>query len=408
MLTVITPTGGRQEAIELLNGYLERQTDQDFYWIILDDVEPAGHAPSRCDEYIVSDWVWDGETTQAKSMLRLLKDVEGDVVVCEDDDWYAPNHIEVMRDMLRSADIVGQSKTVYYNIKNKTYREFRKGDHACMCQTAFKGDAIEHLRKVCADAIDTGRIDLDIRFWRSYEGKKSLSNNMTVVGIKGMKGRAGLGMGHTMKGTHDRNYEYLESLIGGDVKNYKKTGKRFIICASGGSLTADDVDYVKGKGTVIVINNTYELAPWADILYACDRTWWRANSEAIEHKGRKISIQYDHPEVEKWESNNKLNGLGEDVIHTGGNSGYQAINLAYLMGATEIILLGYDMQITEGLSHWHGDHKKGLSQQHCFKGWIGHMNILAQHLKQRGVNVYNCSRQTALECFERKNLEDVC
>lgn len=186
-----------------------------------------------------------------------------------------------------------------------------------------------------------------------------------------------------------------------------KKDTKYFICASGPSLTQQDINAVRDKGVVIVINNTYQLAPWANILYGCDQKWWKAYPEALDFKGRKISIQFDNENVEKWESNSCLNGLGEDIIHTGGNSGYQAINLAYLLGAKEIVLLGFDMQRTQGKGHWHGDHVRNLSNQSNFKVWIGHFYILSQNLKQKGIKVFNCSRQTALECFERKELKEV-
>ena len=181
----------------------------------------------------------------------------------------------------------------------------------------------------------------------------------------------------------------------------------FIIAASGPSLTKRDVEFCKGKGTLIVINNTYQLAPWADILYACDQVWWHAYPEAIKFKGRKISIQYHHPKVELWPNDGKKFGLGREMIHTGGNSGYQAINLAYLLGATKIILLGYDMQYTQGKAHWHGDHKRGLTQQTAFKQWCNHLGIMAKDLISEGVEVINATRETALECFKRQKLHHV-
>lgn len=177
----------------------------------------------------------------------------------------------------------------------------------------------------------------------------------------------------------------------------------YVICASGQSLTQDDVDYCRGKAKVIVINNTYQLAPWAYMLYACDEAWWEKYPEALEFKGRKASIQYRHPKVEFWKQDAPKNGLGKEFIRTGGNSGYQAINLAYLMGAKRIILLGYDMQGT----HWHGKHVRCLSNQNDFTQWIAHMNILANALKNEGVEVINCTRQTALTCFKREKLENV-
>ena len=400
MLKVITPTGGRPEALKLLNTYLERQTFQDFEWIVLDDCEPVSEIPSRCDKFIQSTWVWHGENTQHRSMLRLLGEINDDdqVVICEDDDWYHKDYLQKTSELLKDHDLVGEKYGVYYNVKNQTYREQTHKNHSSLCQTALKGKAVDVLRKICRD----GDKPIDITLWSQFKGFRDASS--CVVGIKGMQGRGGIGIGHKQQGTKD-DWSYLESLIGDDVHNYKK---RYFICASGGSLTQEDIDYIKGKGTVIVINNTFQLAPWANMLYACDAAWWKAYPEAMEFKGRKASVTFKSDRVELWPMNGSLNGLGDEVIHTCGNSGHQAINLAYLEGAKEIILLGYDMQVTKGLNHWHGNHKRGLLNKECYKGWIAHMNILAQQIKAKGVKVINASRETALTCFERKKLEDIC
>ena len=400
MLKVITPTGGRPEALKLLNKYLERQTLQDFEWIVLDDCNPLSPIPPRCDKFIESSWVWHGENTQHRSMYRLLQECkpEDKVVICEDDDWYSPEYLQKTSDLLDKFDVVGQSKTVYYNINNQTYRKFEKLDHACLCQTAFKGrKALDRMKGICKAA----NKPIDVEFWRI---KGHLYNQMDVVGIKGMKGRDGIGIGHKMKGAKD-DWSYLRELIGDDWRFY---AQRYFICASGPSLTQEDVDYIRGKGVVVVINNTYQLAPWADILYACDTRWWKAYPEALEHPGRKISIQHNHPDVELWPSNGKINGIGEDMIHTNsGNSGQMAINLAYLLGAKEIILLGFDFQNTGGKAHWHGNHTRGLGNGAAHEPRIKHMRIAAQQLEAKGIKVINCTRETALDCFERKNLRDV-
>jgi hypothetical protein len=95
-----------------------------------------------------------------------------------------------------------------------------------------------------------------------------------------------------------------------------------------------------------------------------------------------------------------------DVIHQGGNSGYQAINLAYLWGAQTIILLGLDCsKAPDGKDHWFGQHGPGLTQQQPYDIWQARFPQLAQDLKEEGVRVINCSRQTALTCFERMTLE---
>lgn len=99
-------------------------------------------------------------------------------------------------------------------------------------------------------------------------------------------------------------------------------------------------------------------------------------------------------------------GLGEDMIHTGNNSGYQSINLAYLLGATKIVLLGFDMQRSLGKGHWHGDHPGGLNRHNNFTGWLKRFPKLAEDLANRGVEVINSTRMTALTCFKTKPLEE--
>ncbi len=44
-----------------------------------------------------------------------------------------------------------------------------------------------------------------------------------------------------------------------------------VVCiASGPSLTQSQVDYCRGKARVAVVNNNWEKAPWADVLYGAD------------------------------------------------------------------------------------------------------------------------------------------
>ena len=100
-----------------------------------------------------------------------------------------------------------------------------------------------------------------------------------------------------------------------------------------------------------------------------------------------------------------LKGLGRSLIHYNSNSGAQAINLAYLKGATRIILLGYNMQNTGGKSHWFGDHPKELTngQYHTY---VERFTRLAADLAAEGVEVINCSRETALHQFKRATIDD--
>lgn len=106
-----------------------------------------------------------------------------------------------------------------------------------------------------------------------------------------------------------------------------------------------------------------------------------------------------------------LNRTGEKV-NSGCNSGFQGVHLAALFqGVTQpdfagsrIILLGFDMQRTGGKTHSHGDHVRGLPNGSNFNLWKDHFIVLARDLKSTGVEVVNCTRETALRCFPRESL----
>lgn len=184
-----------------------------------------------------------------------------------------------------------------------------------------------------------------------------------------------------------------------------------VVCIAGGpSLTAEDVEYCRGKAKVIAINDAYKLAPWADVLYACDKRWWDWHRGVTSFTGLKYALQ--RPAL-KWPGvqvlqNTGIHGLElkPNGVRNGKNSGYQAINVAVHLGAKRIVLLGYDMQIKlGGPSHWFGDHP--LGGQPPVGSFRGMFAGLVKPLGELGIEVINCSRETALECFPVKALEQV-
>lgn len=95
-----------------------------------------------------------------------------------------------------------------------------------------------------------------------------------------------------------------------------------------------------------------------------------------------------------------------DRVHTGGNSGYQAIGLAYVHGAARVILLGFDMQRTGGAAHWHPDHPKHMGNLGDLAKWRARFDRYAEDLQRAGVEVINATRETALTAFPQQALRD--
>jgi hypothetical protein len=186
-------------------------------------------------------------------------------------------------------------------------------------------------------------------------------------------------------------------------------GRPVVLLASGPSLTADDVDYCRGRAGVVAINDNHRLAPWADVLYACDGQWWRHYEGVPEFGGQKWTQDADAASRYglNYIQGYHRNGLSLDrgAIHYGGNSGFQALNLAVHMGARRIILLGFDMQLgADGKRHWFGNHPGKLNLQSTYEGWRDFFAKAVPDLARLGVEVINATRETALTCFPREPL----
>lgn len=173
-----------------------------------------------------------------------------------------------------------------------------------------------------------------------------------------------------------------------------------VIVASGKSLTKEDVDYCKDKAVVYVVNNCYQLAPWAKALYACDEEWW--DTYKPEFSGEKWTINENASKkygLNLINYDSQLIFSAKEIIATGNNSGFQAMNLAYLHGYKRIILLGFDY-MNSG-QHWFGKHKGSLQKSPDMRRWVQHMRKAQPIMESLGIDVINCTRETAIDCFKQ-------
>lgn len=92
-------------------------------------------------------------------------------------------------------------------------------------------------------------------------------------------------------------------------------------------------------------------------------------------------------------------------VHHYHNSGAGVIALAAYLGVKKVIMLGYDMQHTSGKKHWHGDHPRGLANAGKVASWPARFRELKT--AHPALEIINCSRVTALNCFPRADLERV-
>lgn len=197
-------------------------------------------------------------------------------------------------------------------------------------------------------------------------------------------------------------------------------GATAVCIASGPSLTAEDVERVRaarerGACLAIAVNREFATAPWADALYAADMRFWSTYEAQIRSTFKGELWTMDRIAAKRYALRTVKRGRGEGyceepgTINTGGNSGFQALHLAAQWGARRVVLLGYDMQRTNGKEHHYGKHAGGLANGAGFKLWIPRFKPLLRDLQAMGVEVLNATRATALpEAWVRRiALEEV-
>lgn len=203
-------------------------------------------------------------------------------------------------------------------------------------------------------------------------------------------------------------------------------GETVICCARGPSIKQAQVDACRGKVRLITVNDSWRMAPWADMLYACDGEWWE--TYARQHTwvdGKKypsvldfpgLKVTQDKAAAEKYgllhipSFNLPGISLNRGSIFTGGNSGFQALNVAlHAVGkGGRIGLLGYDMKpAPNGKRHDFGDHPGRLCKNSPYKDFAQAFRVAEPEIKRAGVRVLNLTPGSALNCFPFHKLDDL-
>jgi hypothetical protein len=196
-------------------------------------------------------------------------------------------------------------------------------------------------------------------------------------------------------------------------------GQTVVCIASGPSLTAAQVERARvcqsgGRAKVIVCNDNYQIAPWADVLYFADAKWlgWHQDKPGFKaFAGQKCTLAASAIDFKAWPELHVLpHDGGEGLswnpawLRTGSNSGHQILNIAALSGASLILLLGYDARPgKDGRKHHFGDHPDGSAPP--YDKMRSAMRTVDRDAKARGIRIVNCSPGSALDCFEKGTIE---
>lgn len=222
--TLVTPTADQPAGLTLCERFMAAQTldVRQCQWIVVDDgVEAA--ALTMGQKHIRRPREADCTPTQSfcRNLLAALPQVKGEwIVFIEHDDYYTPAHLEMLAGLAekKGAQIVGDGMQRYYNVHQRCYRVFENYG-ACLCQTAISVSLMPMITKTIEDLLKRNKYGVDAQLWRNVpESKWGVKLAGSALGIKGLPGRAGLGLGHRPttdgKWTADPDLAMLRSWIG--------------------------------------------------------------------------------------------------------------------------------------------------------------------------------------------------
>lgn len=185
----------------------------------------------------------------------------------------------------------------------------------------------------------------------------------------------------------------------------------FVICG-GESVRAQRELVSRLKGRVIAVKHGVLLRPDADVLFfAGERAEEIAPVCLPVFKGRYVVVRgRGHrvfPQTSKrvWRTTTHERWAESPTEVAGYDAGTSAINLAMHFGATEIVVLGYDM----GGGRWfNGEVPHYLPQppESDFQRHMQPLPSLAADARAKGIRIVNCSPISRVEAFERRPIEE--
>lgn len=184
-------------------------------------------------------------------------------------------------------------------------------------------------------------------------------------------------------------------------------GERCFVICTGESLKAQRHLVGQLRGRIIVVKHAVKYRPDADVLFLSGEGTADVARELIPlFKGTHVvvrgksdpSIPPHVKRITRTKDHARLSDIPDHVA--GRDSGTSAINLAALFGATEIIVLGFDM-----VGGHFCRHPLQFPPESHFTRHMEVLPAMAADAKAKGIRIVNCSPISRVTAFERQPLE---
>jgi len=167
------------------------------------------------------------------------------------------------------------------------------------------------------------------------------------------------------------------------------------------------------------VNDAYYLCECACVGLYGDAVWYETWQKRVKAKqgGIMVSVSARQPpdaEV-KWLARESaaVPMPTERKLFWAGNTGMSAINLACLLGARNVVLLGFDMRVSSDEDGWQKanwyENLLNSPNPGLYRRWLEKESVLSQGLKWHypKTRVVNATPGSAMRAFPHAKLEDI-
>jgi len=192
------------------------------------------------------------------------------------------------------------------------------------------------------------------------------------------------------------------------------------IVGAGASLQGFDFSRLKIDGVrVLAVKESVWDLPFAECVFSLDRPWINRQADKLRALDMPKVFAVE-PEVRPCENiegalyilRSRFEGFSEkpDVIQSGANSGFGAVNYAYLKragrGGHPIVLFGFDYKpgphYCQERYHW----QEINHNERYWISWGDNFNACRSQLDANGVLIINASPDSTVKAFPKVTIEE--
>lgn len=186
------------------------------------------------------------------------------------------------------------------------------------------------------------------------------------------------------------------------------------IIGGGHSLESFDFSLLEPEDIFTIgCNDAYVRG--SDVCNICffgDHKWWKEHKERLEQFKGAVFTNVPQLQNDKtswlWIMGRHARGLSADALGWNKNTGSGAVNLALLLGAKRVFLLGFDMHLSRnGKSNWHANNLD-KPNKNVYLGFIRGFERLARDLpvKFPGREITNITDNSSLNMFPKIGVKE--